>query len=775
MDRLAKIPIGGQEADASQTVRLKVSVGGVVQGVGFRPFVYRLAQLHELTGYVLNNPAGVEIEVQGSLAGVSGFLSGIVDEKPPQARVDSLAAYFVDLAHDDRFVIKDSRRSSGRTTLISPDIATCEDCLAELESEQDRRHAYPFINCTNCGPRYTIIKDIPYDREKTTMTAFKMCGECLAEYGDPVNRRFHAEPNACWVCGPRVILRDPAGEVIECDDPIAEGRAALRAGKTVAVKGLGGFHLAVDATSEGAVARLRARKLREEKPLAVMAKDIASIRMFAEVGRHEEEVLLSPARPIVLLRKLAACPIAESVAPGNRNLGVMLPYTPIHHLLLADAPCALVMTSGNISEEPIAIDIGDAVERLGDIVDVYLDHNREILSRCDDSVVRVLDGETLFLRRSRGWVPLPIHIASSRESILACGAHLKNTIALTRGNQVFLSQHVGDLENLPAFEFFKSTVDQLQKVIAVEPEVVAYDLHPDYLSTKFALKLSVPRRIAVQHHHAHIASCLGEAGIDGPVIGMALDGTGYGPDATIWGCEVLMATRRSYERMAHLEHVGMPGGEKAVREPWRMALSHLRNAFGEDLKKLDLPELLRQDAKPIDILLRMLDKGVNCPVTSSCGRLFDTVSCLCGVRDKVSYEGQAAIELEMAAEEGEAAPYTVAVETVDDMITITTKALIREIVDDLRNGKERGKVSARFHSWLAASLLEVAVMLRERHGTRTVALSGGCFQNEILLRLLRDRLTDRGFDVIINRQVPANDGGICFGQVVVAAATLADD
>lgn len=772
MDELVKLPLESQEADGSRQVRLRITVGGIVQGVGFRPFIYRLAVRHDVAGYVLNNPEGVEIEAEGRLDQVSAFLSGIATEKPPQARVDTLSATFVDPGGDRKFVIRTSEKSSGRAALISPDIATCEDCLNELTDDNDRRYGYPFINCTNCGPRYTIIRDIPYDREFTTMHPFKMCPECMAEYTDPMNRRFHAEPNACWTCGPRVVLKDHSGNLLETTDPIAEARAALMEGKVVAVKGLGGFHLAVNATDDQAVRRLRERKRREEKPLALMARDLDKVRSFARVGKAEAAVLKSPARPIVLLKRLAQSPIARSVAPGNPNLGVMLPYTPVHHLLLEGDFLALVMTSGNISEEPISIDMDDASRRLGGIADFYLDHNREILTRCDDSVVRVIDDGMLFMRRSRGYVPLPIAIDSDSRSILACGPHLKNTVALTRGNQVFLSQHIGDLENLHAYEFFKSSVEQIKKVVETEPEAVAYDLHPDYLSTRYALELPIETRIGVQHHHAHIASCLGEAGIDGPVLGIAVDGTGYGPDGSIWGCELLISMREDFDRVGHLRQVMMPGGDKAVKQPWRMALSHLYGAFEHDLDGLDLESLLRKREEDITIVKDMLARKVNSPLTSSGGRLFDAVSCLCGIRSETTYEGQAAIELEMAAEPGMGESYPVEVEEERGMLIIDTRRLIREIVEDIGRGEAASAISARFHNWLKASLVKAAEMLRQTHRISTVALSGGCFQNEILLRDLRSQLRERGFDVIINEKVPANDGGISFGQVVVAAARL---
>jgi hydrogenase maturation protein HypF len=772
MDKLADLSLESKESGTTGLVRLRIRVSGIVQGVGFRPFIYRLATEHGLAGYVLNDAGGVTIEAEGSLSAVSGFLTGIVKEKPPRARVDTLSAYFVDAGGEPGFRIRESEAGSEQTVLVSPEIATCEDCLRELRDPSDRRYAYPFINCTNCGPRYTIIRDTPYDRSNTTMDVFEMCPECRAEYEDPGDRRFHAEPNACWSCGPVVTLRDSSGGEVDCEDPIRHAAALLGDGKIVAVKGLGGFHLAVDAGDDAAVVRLRERKRREEKPLAVMARDIEAVRRFAEVGPEEERQLLDPARPIVLLRKRGVGLIAESVAPGNKNLGVMLPYTPIHHLLLDGDFPALVMTSGNISEEPIAIDLADAVARLGDIADFYLDHNREILSRCDDSVIRVVGGRPVFVRRSRGYVPLPLEIDGGSVSILACGAHLKNTAALTRGNMVFLTQHIGDLENLAAYDFFKISIDRLKKVADVEPSAVAYDLHPDYLSTRYALGLPVETKIGVQHHHAHIASCLGESGMDGPAIGIALDGTGYGPDGTIWGCEVLIATRESYERAAYLEPVPMPGGERAVVEPWRMAVSHVLNAYGGISRGIDLARLLGRSDSEIGLVCGMIDRGLNCPMTSSCGRLFDAVSAMCGIRTRISFEGQAAIELEMAAGEAIGECYPVEIDRKAGGLVISPKALIREIVNDLLAGTDRRTVSAKFHNWLAASLTEVALALRTTHGINLAALSGGCFQNEILLGGLVRLLGEKGFDVIINNLVPTNDGGISFGQAVVASAAI---
>jgi hydrogenase maturation protein HypF len=790
MDTMAQVPAGSQEADPGEKLRVGVSVEGIVQGVGFRPFIFRLASRGELSGHILNDPRGVTIEIEGSLKRIERFLASLLAEAPPRARIDAIAVRFMDVLGEDGFSIEESRQDQERTTLVSPDIATCGDCLRELVSPDDRRRGYPFTNCTNCGPRYTIIADVPYDRKHTSMAAFRLCPDCGREYGDPGDRRFHAEPNACWVCGPRVVLRDQSGKPVPCADPIEAARSHLAQGRVVAIKGLGGFHLAVDATNGEAVALLRGRKQREEKPLAVMAPDLAAIRRFADVSAAEEDLVSSPGRPIVLLAKRPDSAIAEAVAPGNKYLGVMLPYTPIHHLLLRTGLPALVMTSGNLSEEPIAVDMTDALHRLGTIADFYLDHDREIVARCDDSVARIVRGKPTLLRRSRGWVPLPIRIATTPPVILACGGHLKNTVALTRRDQVFLSQHIGDLENLPAYEFFLSTVAHLKHLIRVEPVVAAHDLHPDYLSTRFALELGLGRTLGVQHHHAHIASCLGEAGLDGPVIGLALDGTGYGPDGTVWGGEILIADRKSYRRAGHIEQVVMPGGEAAIRHTWRMALSHLYSAYGDGVDDLPLEQLVGAERGEIEIVLAMIRKGVNSPVTSSCGRLFDAVACLAGLRNEVKYEGQGALELEMAAAVRADDAYPATTRAEGDSIVIPVRDLIREIVGEVlaaskKHGRDgggpgewgsaaaiTGRVSAKFHRWLALSLVKAACALRDRHSIATVALSGGCWQNTILLEDTTRLLEDAGFAVVTNRMVPANDGGLSLGQVVVAAALL---
>jgi hydrogenase maturation protein HypF len=656
-------------------------------------------------------------------------------------------------------------------TLISPDVAVCNDCLAEMFDPTDRRFRYPFINCTNCGPRYTIIDDIPYDRPKTSMRHFAMCAACRAEYEDPLNRRFHAQPNACPVCGPQVALWDNRRDPIGAEDPIRQAAELIRQGRILAVKGLGGYHLAVDAAQPAAVARLRRRKLREEKPFAVMSPDLAAIRGYALVGPEEEALLASIQRPIALLPKAGSLALAEAVAPGNRFVGAMLPYTPLHHLLLAEGFAALVMTSGNLSEEPIAIDNEEAFGRLAGIADYFLTHNREIYLRSDDSVLRRAAGGTRFLRRSRGYVPVPVFLKQPLPPVLACGAELKNTVCLTKGNQAFLSQHIGDLENLATYEFFQQTIAHMQRILAVHPELIACDLHPDYLSTRWAQEQTGAPVVAVQHHHAHIASAMAEHRIEGPVIGLACDGTGFGPDGTVWGGEVLAADEGGFERVAHIAYVAMPGSAAAIKEPWRMAVSYLHDAYGDAWPELDLPLLSAAGEGKTRIVREMIVRRVNSPLTSSLGRLFDGVAALAGLRGRVTYEGQAAMELEMAAADETLEAYEFAWEG-SDPIRILPAPIIRGIVEDLAGRTPRPIVSARFHNTVVQVFTEVCTRIGRERGLNRIVLSGGVFQNVRLLAGLTLALEARGFEVFSHRRVPTNDGGIALGQAVAAAAQL---
>ncbi|MGD1155238.1 MAG: carbamoyltransferase HypF [Terriglobia bacterium] len=752
-------------------VRKAIEIAGIVQGVGFRPYIYRLATETNLTGFITNTEAGVCIEVEGPPEAVAIFLSRLPKEVPPLARITNITVTDRPSNHDEEFRILPSRAGEERRVLISPDVAICEDCLRELLNPTDRRFRYPFINCTNCGPRYTIVHDIPYDRAKTSMAVFLMCPDCQHEYDDPSDRRFHAQPNACWNCGPRVELWDGEGRRIESSDPISPAVEVLAAGEIVAVKGLGGFHLAVDAMNEAAVARLRERKRRVEKPFAIMAENLECVAEFCELDDDSRNLLQTPAHPIVLLQKKPAQRIAVSVAPFNRDLGVFLPYTPLHHLLFAEKRFpALVMTSGNISEEPIAIDNREAVDRLRGIADCFLVHNREILLRCDDSVVRIEGRRPRQVRRSRGYVPVPVFLKEKLPPVLAVGGELKNTVCLTRGREAFLSQHIGDLENLESYRFFESTVAGLERILEVEPKLLAYDLHPDYFSTRWALAKEGIDRVGVQHHHAHIASCMAENHLEGSVIGLALDGTGYGLDGNVWGGEVLVADYRDFQRLAHLDYVSMPGGSAAIVEPRRMAISYLHHHFGRDFWGLDIPFTRRLDRRRTETLLRLIERGVNSPLTSSCGRLFDAVAALAGVREQVNYEAQAAIELEAALEGGsEDIGYPFAIRDASGGWAIDTRPLFLALVQDLREGVPAGIISRRFHLGFVDVLVRAAEMVRGRAGLDRVCLSGGSFQNIFLLEHTSKRLEAEGFQVFTHADVPCGDGGLSLGQALVAA------
>jgi hydrogenase maturation protein HypF len=781
-------------------VRRQIEVSGIVQGVGFRPYIYRLATSRHLSGTIRNTSAGVTIEIQGPAETVQDFVDHLPAEAPPLARITNLAVrevpcFVVQIGGDQDFRIVHSAEGEEVRTLISPDVAICPDCLREMFDANDRRYRYPFINCTNCGPRFTIIRDIPYDRPSTSMAVFPMCPACLAEYEAPLNRRFHAQPNACWDCGPRVELWDKSGKRMECRDPIVEAVSALHAGSVVAVKGLGGFHLAADATNPEAVALLRQRKRRVEKPFAVMVPDLRAAEEICELDRAAANVLQSIQRPIVLLPKklrpsghARLSIIPDEVAPFNRYLGIFLPYTPLHYLLLSEGGFkALVMTSGNQSEEPIAIDNREAVDRLNGLADYFLVHNRDILLRCDDSVVRVAGGVTRQLRRSRGFVPVPVFLKDEQPPVLAVGGELKNTICLTKGKHAFLSQHVGDLENAESYSFFHEAIEHLERILEIRPEIIAYDLHPDYFSTRWALEQSGAKLVGVQHHHAHIASCMAENHLEGRVIGFALDGTGYGTDGKIWGGEVLIAGYEGFERAAHFEYVPLPGGAAAIREPWRMAVSYLAHHFGREFLKpqflkLDIPFLRQLNRPKAELLLRMMEQGVNSPLTSSCGRLFDSVAALVGIRQQVNYEAQAAIELEMAMassevtapEENAAYPMKLLPELVpeDGRWIVSTRPLFEALLDDLGRNLPVGAISRRFHNGLVEGFVQLATLLQKKTALNRVCLSGGTFHNIYLSERLEARLSEAGFEVFTQKEVPSGDGGLSLGQALVAAATV---
>jgi len=752
-------------------VRKEVQVSGIVQGVGFRPYVYRLATDRNLGGNISNTPAGVTIEVQGPQDVIEDFLSRLSGEAPALAQITDVIVREMPCQPDRSFEILPSHRGEPASTLISPDVAVCEDCLRELFDPLDRRYRYPFINCTNCGPRFTIVRDIPYDRPRTSMSVFPMCEECRAEYDDPRNRRFHAQPNACWECGPQLELWDSQGHRSNTGDPVETAVERLHLGEILAVKGLGGFHLAVDAADPVAVERLREHKRRIEKPFAVMVRDIEAASRLCEMDAESQRLLSSRERPIVLLPRKKNAAIAETVAPNQCDLGLFLPYTPLHHLLFAEGKfAALVMTSGNLSEEPIAIDNRETVERLGGIADGFLVHNREILLRCDDSVVRHASGKVRQIRRSRGYVPAPVRLREEVPQILAVGGELKNTVCLTRHNLAFLSQHIGDLESVESFRFFREAIAYLSRILEIEPKVIAYDLHPEYLSTKWALQQTGVRLVGVQHHHAHIASCMAEHQLDGRVIGLALDGTGYGTDGHIWGGEALFASYASFERAAHFAYAPLPGGSMAIREPWRMAVSYLWQTFREDCLALDIPFVRELDTAEASLLLRMISKQVNCPLTSSCGRLFDAVAALIGIRQVASYEAQAAIELEMAARlSNETRGYPFAIHLQDGHWQVHTAPLFRAIVEDLRRKVPRETISRRFHNGLVETLARLACLLRQESSIHRVCLSGGTFNNSLVFEHLTQKLESDGFEVYTHSRVPTGDGGLSLGQVAVAA------
>ncbi len=759
--------------------RILVKVRGIVQGVGFRPFIYQLAKRCGLNGWVRNQSDGVEIQVAGPADSVSNFIGSISSEPPPLARIVKVETSDLPYQDLEEFRIISSRALQSRSTLISPDVCTCRDCLLELFDAQDRRHRYPFINCTNCGPRYTIIKDIPYDRDKTTMAQFKMCPQCRGEYDNPLDRRFHAQPNACWECGPQVWLEDAQLNTIAArDEALVKTAALLDSGSIISIKGLGGFHLAVKATDQAAVSRLRSRKIREEKPFAVMFPELEEIGRYCYLNSREKDLLKSPARPIVLLARRpdhAAPVIAESVAPNNRDLGVFLPYTPLHFLLFENAPyCALVMTSGNRSDEPIVMNNADARSRLNGIADYFLFHDRDIHMRCDDSVTRVLGGYPRPMRRARGYAPMPVFLRDPAPSVLGTGAELKNTVCLTRGREAFLSQHIGDLENLETLRSFEHSIAHLERILAIEPRLIVHDLHPDYLNTQWALKRQDLPRMAVQHHHAHIAAVMAERGLDGPVIGLALDGTGFGTDGTIWGGEILRVDNLGFERLGHFRQVLLPGGAKAIKEPWRTALSYLWSIDPDEVERRCaglLAVWAKQEAGDAKIILQMLSRRLNCLPTSSCGRLFDAAAALCGIRLSVNYEGQAAIELEQAIEPDDG-HYEGRLETGGDSILIDQLPIIEALIEDVRRGVLVGRIAARFHNGVIQILREAAVIAAGKTGIDRIALSGGVFQNAYLSERLERDLCRMGLEVYAHIEVPANDACISLGQAWIGAQKM---
>lgn len=742
--------------------------------MGFRPFIFNLAKTHSLSGYVLNNTRGVDIEIEGKKSCIEQFLKDLSAKSPPLAVIEEINYQEFPPAGYKEFEIKVSRREDESFIPISPDIATCDECLEELFNPEDRRYRYPFINCTNCGPRFTIMKDIPYDRRRTTMSTFTMCGDCESEYHDPTNRRFHAQPNACWVCGPSVRLLDREGREIRTGNSISSAAKLIKEGYILAVKGIGGYHLACDATNSKVVRRLREGKYRVDKPFALMMLNMQQVKQFCEVNCQEERLLLSPRRPIVLLRRGGRRILPQEIAPKNKYLGVMLPYTPLHYLLLKRMRVPLIMTSGNISEEPIAYKDKDALQRLSRIADAFLVHNREIQVRVDDSVSRVVEGKSFIIRRSRGYAPQPIKIGiEAKKCVLAIGGHLKNTFCFLRKEYAIISHHIGDLENLDALSALEEGIEHYKKIFYCQPQAIACDMHPNYASTimakEYARRVSLPL-IPVQHHHAHIVSLLAEKQIDKQVIGVAFDGSGFGSDGFIWGGEFLISNQKDFKRVAHLKYVSLPGGEAAIKEPWRMALSYLHEIYDDELSAEIACQMFSDLVKCENILFikSLINKKINSPFTSSAGRLFDAVSSLLGIRGEVNYEGQAAVELEMMAEDREGEPYPFQIVRKPEEYIVDTLPTVKGIVEDVKRGENRSIIATRFHWSMSHITLRVCELLRDEYGLNKVALSGGVFQNSLLLRQVVPLLAASGFEVLLHNLVPTNDGGISLGQAVVA-------
>jgi hydrogenase maturation protein HypF len=754
---------------------------GRVQGVGFRPAVHRLATLLELSGFVLNDTLGVTIELQGQEQRIEEFLTRLTtSDRPPLAEIKSWEVLDIPVSEGERgFTIHKSRAEGAVLSEVSADVATCADCLRELQDKEDFRYRYPFINCTNCGPRYSIIKTIPYDRPNTTMSVFEMCATCAAQYRDIVDRRFHAQPVACPRCGPRVWLTDHAGNPLQTggDEAIAETARLLRAGKVVAVKGVGGFHLACDALNNEAVLRLRRRKRRDDKPFAMMAASVEAIRKYAIVDRAAEEALASPQSPIVLLPKRSDAAIALAAAEGTSTLGFMLCYAPLHYLLFAEGLEVLVMTSGNISDEPLICRNELALERLGDVADAFLMHDREIYRQVDDSIVHFVADEPVLLRRARGYVPTPIYMAEkSPQEVLAAGADLKNTLCLVKQNQLILSEHIGDLEDAEVYHHYVRSIEHLKGLFEVDPQVVACDLHPGYLSTQYAKSLPAARLIEVQHHWAHIASVLAEHGLAGPVIGLECDGTGYGTDGAIWGCECMIASLAGFERFGHLEYYPLAGGDRASKEAIRPLLSLLRQAYGEDFNLGEFAWLLERiepDQRKLKLIMEQIDKGINTVNTSSLGRVFDAVAAMIGLGERNHFDAQLPMFLESVAQPDVEDRYEYDLNhRSGEPVQLSLRKTLRGLVGDLKRAEAPAIISAKFHNTLAEALLAMAKAARESTRLETAALSGGVFCNRYLANRLAMRLKQEGFAVLLNRDVPSNDGGIALGQAAIAAHIL---
>jgi hydrogenase maturation protein HypF len=770
--------------------RVLITVRGIVQGVGYRPFIYNLAVSLGVSGFVANSNLGVVIEAQASPRRLAKFLRSVKTKHPPMAKIASVEVKRLKMRRGGDFFIEKSSVLGPKSLLVSPDLSMCPDCLKEMGSKADRRRLYPFTTCINCGPRFSIIFDTPFDRARTSMNKFKTCPDCFCEYDDPSDRRFHSEANSCALCGPKLLLYEK-GRPVSNINPILKAVDLIKRGEVIALKGLGGFHLVCDASNDRAVKALREAKGRDKKPFAIMCRDVSVVKMICHINIKESSLLQSLERPIVLLEKRSgigdrpACrtgrgsgrggSISELVAPGNKYLGVMLPYTPLHHLLLTEGPEAIVATSANLSEEPICAERKEVEKKLAKITPFILDHDRDIITRVDDSVVKVIAKKPCFIRRARGYVPVPIAVKRVKEDILALGAELKNTFALVKSGSAFVSQHIGDLKSFGSYDHFKRTIEHFKKIFQIEPRVVAADVHPEYLSTKYAKGLKDVRVIKVQHHHAHIASCMAENGLDEKVIGVAFDGMGMGIDGTLWGAEFLIADYKAFDRFAHLKNIPLPGGDKASQEPWRMALSYLYEVFGDRALKLKgLPLLKDISENDLKIVLSMIKNGVNSPMASSMGRLFDAVSALLGLCYKNTYEGEAALELECVVKEAVKSSYDFDVLEDDGMFIIDAGKVIEGVVREIRgcktrSAKQTGRIAAKFHNTVAQMALEICKRARESTRLNKVCLSGGCFQNKYLTEAVVELLKRAKFRVYTHSLVPANDGGISLGQAQVAA------
>ncbi len=752
-------------------VAREIRIEGVVQGVGFRPFIFRLAHEYGIKGWVLNSSEGVTIWAEAPEETIAAFYRSILERPPKLAMIVNHRMRPGEPQGFDRFFIKHSEKSDRKDVIISPDVSTCEECFREVMDPADRRYRYPFTNCTNCGPRFTIIMDVPYDREKTTMRDFPMCPACAREFEDPMYRRFHAQPNCCPECGPHTFLQDAEGNVYP-----GLGWEFLKAGKIVAVKGLGGFHLVCDATNREAVAALRRRKIREYKPFAVMCRDLQVAEKYCRISPEEARLLESPAHPIVILERRRLDDLPPEIAPGIATLGVMLPYTPLHHLLFDKGLEILIMTSANISDDPLIIDNDEALQKLRGIADYFLMHNRRIYNRCDDSVAAVVGGEVQIYRRARGYVPLPVDLPVEPPApILGCGGELKNTFCMTKGKSAYLSQHLGDINHYGNYQQFLYTIPRFEKMLDVRPEVVAYDLHPQYMATRWAQGLQGVRKVGVQHHHAHMASCLAENLVTAPALGVVCDGTGYGLDGAIWGFEFFAGTPGHLERMAHLDYLPLPG-EITIKRPARMSLVYLYELFGDrglDYARRHLPALPLEEQR---LLVRQLENRFNTVPTSSCGRLFDAVSALLGICTRVQYEGQAAIEMEtLASRDGSGGVYGFEFQTGVKPYKLGVRGIFEGILADLEQGVPVSESAGRFHRTLVEMIVMVVKRMREETGLNLVALSGGVFQNKLLFLLLCRRLAEEGFQVLYHKKVPTNDGGLSLGQVYIASEVIGED